>query len=146
MHKRMFSGFRSQWIIPASFNRANPCRIYFKSYITMKEKQKDWDIKLSVKQSPNSITSKKSRTCLENNWTMVSDSPLKWFILISSYLNKCKFKPVYRGKIKQQLHIIEVKMVGLKNGNSIHNQRGRLAYRLVSSSSKQMHKWRWYTK
>lgn len=29
---------------------------------------------------------RKSYTCLENNWTMLNDNPLNWFILISSYL------------------------------------------------------------
>lgn len=40
VHKRMFSGFRSQWIIPASFNRASPCRIYFKPSINKKKQKK----------------------------------------------------------------------------------------------------------
>ena len=75
-------------------------------------------------------------TCLENIWTMLKDNPLKWFNFISSYLKRFRTSKPWSMQIK----IVSTQF------NRLYNKVVLITYRFVSSSSKQMHKWRWYTK
>jgi len=79
--RSIFSGFKSQCIMPASFMTTNACKIY--EHYNKQNRVRSMSITIKKSTLKLSICI----TCFEKTWTMLRGNPLYWFILISSYLD-----------------------------------------------------------